>query len=122
MSYVNSSRKKAARIIGSSMCHEVNGNNEQNLDPVGDLYLFSKLKSYAHSSLNEPLVELSSMDIGMRYTEASILPFGIDVKEERENTVVINGLNDWVGGVHLDSSSGGMWFRKDEKLIYKSLN
>ena len=119
LSYVTSSRRKAARIIGGAMCHDKDDKNEW-ADRVGDLSLFSWLKDLARPTLAQPLIEMSSMDFGMRETEVNILQFGVDVKEGRENKVKANGINDWVGGVHLESSSGGTWFRKNETLVYES--
>lgn len=120
LSYVTSSKRKAARVIGGAMCHDKNYKDEW-ADRVGDLSLFSWLKDLARPTLTQPLIEMSSMDFGMRETEVCISRFGADVKEGRGNKVKVNGIDEWVGGVHLDSSLGGTWFRKRESLIYQEL-
>jgi hypothetical protein len=33
------------------------------------------------------------------------------------NAVELNGIDDWIGGVHLDSSSNRVWFTKDGHVI-----
>ena len=35
----------------------------------------------------------------------------------RRNFVELNGVDDWVGGVHLDSRTGVVWFRRGEELV-----
>ena len=95
-------------------------NDEQDLDAVGDWYLFSRLKNLARPSLAQPLLSLNALNLSMRETEVEITELGNEVLEERENMANVNGINDWVGGVHLDSASGHMWFRKDQDLLYKS--
>ncbi len=117
LSYVTSNWTKAARIIGNAMCHD-NNNKEEWADRVGDASLYTWLKDLARPTLTKPLVEMSAMNYSMRETEVSITQFGSAVKDGRENKVTTNGINDWVGGVHLDSSQGGTWFRDKEKLTY----
>ena len=50
-----------------------------------------------------------------------ISQFGAKVLQGRHNVVRVNGVNDWVGGVQLDSSSGSTWFREGENLKFKSI-
>jgi hypothetical protein len=34
----------------------------------------------------------------------------------RANAIELNGIDDWVLGVHLDSKQGRVWYRKDGAL------
>ena len=110
----------AVGVIGHVLGVGMMKNDEQDLDAVGDWYLFSRLKNLARPSLAQPLLSLNALNLSMRETEVEITELGNEVLEERENMANVNGINDWVGGVHLDSASGHMWFRKDQDLLYKS--
>ena len=35
----------------------------------------------------------------------------------RKNFVEVNGIDEWVAGVHLDSGTGDVWFRDGETLV-----
>jgi len=51
----------------------------------------------------------------MRTCEAEITDIGHAVFEGRENFVKLNGIDDWVLGVHLDSATGRVWYRQDDR-------
>jgi hypothetical protein len=38
---------------------------------------------------------------------------GRNVLDSRANFVEMNGIDDWVGGIHLDSSAGRVWFQQN---------
>jgi hypothetical protein len=38
----------------------------------------------------------------------------------RSNFVEVNGIDEWVAGVHLDSKAGNVWFRDGETLIKRN--
>ncbi len=82
------------------------------LDVVGDVYLFSRLKALGRPNLCQPLVKLNAFDLPIRETKVNILPSGIKALSENLNVIKENGIDDWVGGVHLDSSSGTVWVRR----------
>ena len=99
---------KAARVVGYSMSEGWGANNvsERGLDTVGDVYLFHRLKKLGRNSLSKPLVNLNSLSLPMRETEVAITKFGKVVLDNDKNAVHENGIDDWVGGVHLNSSNG----------------
>jgi len=86
-------------------------------DMVGDGYLFSRLRRLADPALRAPLAALSGDPTSMRTCEAEITDIGRAVFEGRENFVKLNGIDDWVLGVHLDSTIGKVWYRQDVELV-----
>ena len=42
---------------------------------------------------------------------------GESVLAGHANAVELNGIDDWVLGVHLDSENGSVWYRKDGALV-----
>ena len=124
---LNAAKKSApntARIIGYSLGYDMHLDDEDNihaLDTVGDIYLFNRLKNMAKSHLNKPLLSLNVMNESLRETKTEITEFGLKVLEGKHNVVQVNGINDWVGGVHLNASIGETWFRQDNELILKNI-
>ena len=102
---------KAARIIG-----EVMGVNFD-ADLVGDGVLFSRLHNLASPNLSHPLVTLSGDPDDIQKCQVALTPMGESVIAGQTNAVDLNGINDWVLGVHLDSSSGSVWYLKDRTLV-----
>lgn len=45
--------------------------------------------------------------------EVRITPVGEDVLAGRQNMVALNGIDDWVCGIHLDSAAGRVWYRSE---------
>ena len=87
-------------------------------DMVGDHYLFSRLRKLADPALPAPLVTLSGDPTSMRACAAALTDLGRAVVEGRENFIRLNGIDDWVLGVHLDSASGGrVWYRTDDRCF-----
>ena len=108
---------KATMVIGHTL-----GNKLCFQDPVGDEYLFSRLKAMAHPELKKPLVTFNRSDQPMRKTEVRLTEFGKLALKNMLNVIEENGINDWVGGVNLDSNNPGLWLRNEDKLIRKQLN
>lgn len=106
----------AARIIGYTLGHGMDG-----LDYVGDFYLFNRLKNMGSSQLSTPLIEANSLDLPMRETHINILPAGLNALQDKVNVIELNGIDDWVGGVHQDSSTGSVWLRNNEALFLQKL-
>jgi len=109
---------KAARIIGNVFGYEFIAKNS--LDTVGDFYLFGRLKNLGKASLNRPLIKANVLNLPMRETEIHILPDGIKTLSGELNMIQENGIDDWVCGVHLDSSSDGVWVRDGKKLVWNT--
>ncbi len=110
------------RIIGYTLAHDMNPQNTKNiheLDTVGDLYLFSRLKKMANNSLNNPLLTAHPLDKSLRETRSEITEFGKSVLNGKHNVVTFNGINDVIGGVELIAGPGEQtWYRDGERLIF----
>ena len=103
---------KVASVIAHTMT-----SNAEHLDPVGDLYLLARLRGLADSHLPHPALELTGDLSCIRGCEVRVTVTGEDVLSGRRNFVELNGVDDWVGGVHLDSGTGAVWFRRGEELV-----
>lgn len=102
----------AFTIIGGAI-----GANHQHLDPVGDLYLYWRLRRLSDPALRQPLVELSG-DVGaMRHCLITPTAFGKQVRDGKASHVAVNGIDDWIGGVHLRATTGSPWYRRTGELI-----
>jgi hypothetical protein len=53
----------------------------------------------------------------MRNCEVVLTDVGESVLATQANAVELNGINDWILGVHLDSKSGSVWYQKDGTLV-----
>ncbi len=113
-----------ARIIGYALGHDMSLEDDGNihaLDTVGDIYLFNRLKNMAKPTLENPLLSLNVMDGGFRETKTEVTEFGLEVLEGKHNVADVNGIDDWVCGVHLDSTAGKIWFRKNNELVLQGV-
>ena len=70
-------------------------------------YIFSK---YSSTELIQPLLRIHNSDGPLKDMRIDITDVGNDVLDYRANYVYMNGINDWVCGVHLCSSSEKCWF------------
>lgn len=109
LKYTKDYQPETARIIGYTLTHEM----EKCLDWVGDLYLTSRLKKMGMPHLKKPLVKLNTLDAPIRKTEVELSPHGELALEGKINVIKENGIDDWVGGVHLDSINDAVWYRND---------
>jgi len=62
---------------------------------------------------------VNTFESPMRNTETTLLANGVKILQGEINMIKENGIDDWVCGVHLDSSCGTVWVRDDKKLIKK---
>lgn len=88
-----------ARIIGYTM-----GDNETP-DQVGDSYLFYRLLRLGSPNLPSPLVSFTGDTNAIRTCSVKITDFGRKVLAGEANHVAENGIDDWIGGVHLTSDT-----------------
>lgn len=88
-----------------------------NGDHVGDHWLFWRLLRLGDESLSHPLVTLVGKCTAVRNTKVYLTDIGRKVLAGKANFVELNGIDDWVGGVHLDSASGKVWYRKGSTLV-----
>lgn len=89
----------AIHAIGFAMGHD------ETPDMVGDLHLFARLKHFAAPELKHPLIELDYPDSSMRDCQIRILPLAHEIFAGRANMIELNGLDEWLGGVHLTSEN-----------------
>jgi hypothetical protein len=48
--------------------------------------------------------------------EVRLTPLGEAVLAGGQNLVELNGIDDWVAGIHLDSAAGRVWYRSGDPL------
>jgi hypothetical protein len=102
----------AARIIGYTMAHSF-----YRPDWVGDFYLFARLQRLADQRSPHPLVTLAGDSTVIRGTEIRLTDVGHAVLRGEANAVELNGIDDWVAGVHLDSRAGRVWCHREGALV-----
>lgn len=103
---------RATQIVGHTMAHDWT-----QPDWPGDLYLYSRLQRLGAPGIAHPLVILSPPNKPMRETMIAIADAGRAVLNGEANAVELNGIDDWVAGVHLDSKAGRVWFYRDGELV-----
>jgi hypothetical protein len=60
----------------------------------------------------------SSSWCSIRQRSASIVTdAGARALAGKANFVDLNGIDDWIGGVHLESSKGSVWFRRGDIVV-----
>ncbi len=99
----------AARIVG----HTLVGPGTE-LDCIGDVWLFWRLKQLARARC--PLLALGGDDSQYARFHVTLTNTGRRVLECRENAVTLNGIDEWVAGVHLDSSANRVWFADGDRI------
>ncbi len=99
----------SAHAIGNAMSLGV-----RTPDQVGDGILFAHLKALGTGP--QPLFDLRGKQDAIRNCEARLNRFGADCLAGRANRLA-NGIDEWIGGVHLDSSSGQVWVRRGGDIL-----
>ena len=92
---------------------------ERNFDAdlVGDLFLVDRLYRLANPYLAHPLLALSGDTHDVRKCQVALTDAGEAVLAARANAVELNGIDDWILGVHLDSENGSVWYHKEGTLV-----
>ena len=103
---------KATSVIGYTMAHDMDSP-----DWMDDSYLFRRLQRLADPALPHPVLELTGDGDSMRGTDVRLTERGLEVLAGRGNFVEWNGIDDWVGGVHLNSKGGQVWFHDKQTLV-----
>jgi hypothetical protein len=111
MAAASNSGSDAFTVIGGAI-----GANHHWLDPVGDMYLFWRLKRLGDSRLKSPLITLSGNQTNARGCRVAPTDFGIAVRDGQANHTEVNGVDDWIGGVHLRADKGSPWCRRNGGL------
>jgi hypothetical protein len=110
--YVRAEGPKATRAVGYTMAHDMNFP-----EWMADSYLFQRLHRLAEVTLPRPLLTLSGHTRQLRGTEVRLTQYGEAILAGKGNAVEWNGIEDWVGGVHLDSRNGRVWFQRGQTLV-----
>jgi hypothetical protein len=110
---------RAADVIGESLieAYEQLRAGISGRDMVGDSWLFDRMVRLADPDLREPALELTGSRVEYQHTEVRLTPFGQRVLDGDVNFVDVDGIDDWVFGVHLQSEAGRVWFHRDGELI-----
>lgn len=85
-------------------------------DVVGDVILLRRLMRLADSRLARPLLEIEGDSAEPLKTRVRLTHTGRDVLEGRANQVDLNGIDEWIGGVHLMAPPGPVWYIHDGVL------
>ncbi|MDJ0613842.1 MAG: hypothetical protein QNJ29_09195 [Rhizobiaceae bacterium] len=93
--YAIQQKPEAIRIIG----YAIGSSNSP--DHFGDIKLFDELLALGATDLDAPLLKLSGNLELMRETNVEVLPLAHDVLDGKENFSKLNGIERWIGGVHL---------------------
>jgi len=86
-------------------------------DLVGLPYALHRLRRLASPALRAPLVELRGDPFDLRAVDVRLTAMGEDVLAGRASHAVVNGVDDWVAGVHLRSDVGRVWMHRDGRLV-----
>jgi hypothetical protein len=86
---------KATRIVGFTLTDSFDA------DLPGDYYLFWRLRRMAAPEVTHPLVALSGDPYNMHNCEVTLTEAGHEVLAGRANAIELNGIDDWILGVHL---------------------
>jgi len=70
-------------------------------DLAGDGYLFWRLRRMSAPEVTQPLVTLAGDPYNMRDCEVTLTDAGHEVLAGRANAIDLNGIDDWLLGVHL---------------------
>jgi hypothetical protein len=74
----------------------------------------------AEPALREPALEIRGSRVEYHDSEVRLTAFGERVLDGKANFVDVNGIDDWVFGVHLQSDAGRVWFHRDGDLIRRA--
>ncbi len=111
---------KSARVVGFTLAAAFDSDSP---DHVGDYYLFERLRRLADSALAHPLLSFrgdpfsGSPEGPLRKTEVAITDVGERVLRGDADCIDLNGIDDWVGGVHLSAAEGRVWRFDGETLV-----
>jgi len=117
LSHVRSHGPKVVTVIGHLFANALHKNYP---DVVGDLYLFGRMRQLADRQLVQPAVVMEGDMSSYRGCDVRLTAAGEAFLEGRKNFVEVNGIDDWIAGVHLDSKTRDVWFRDGETLVKRS--
>ena len=103
---------RAVRVVGATMVWYIG----DTLDICGDGLLYDRLIGMSDAALPSPLIEATGDTRDMRKCSIALTPFGNKALNGKANNVFENGIDEWIGGVHLTGKLG-ITYRDGNKLI-----
>jgi hypothetical protein len=108
---VGAKRPRVMHALGDALVHRRDGPDQ------GDYHwLLGRFRRLADPSLRYPLATIIGESEGMTRDEIFLTEAGGEVLAGRSNFVHLNGIDDWVLGVHLESATGNVWYRTGDAL------
>ena len=101
----------AAQTVGACLRHSI-----ELAHCPGDDWLFHRLRRLADPDLAWPLLEMTGDGRTFRHTLTKLTDAGIDVLNGDDNAIVLNGIEDRIGGVRLSLDEDLLWFHDGETL------
>jgi Domain of unknown function (DUF1835) len=98
-----------ARIIGHTMAGDLMDDGVL----IGDDYFFFRLCELSNAKNPQPLIKLVGNLSSMRETKVTLTVFGRSVVEGNSSSYPVNPIDEWIGGVHLSSENGNLWFYEE---------
>lgn len=110
---------RAVSIAAEYVC-----NDHDDFDYPNDSVFHGRLLKLASADLKFPLLELEGDITRFSSFTVKLTEVGKAVLVGEANHVELNGIDEWIGGVHLQSSSGLVWFYDPEqtKLVQVGIN
>lgn len=87
------------------------------VEAPGDGWLFHRLRRLADPDQAWPLLEMTGDGETCRQTLTRLTDAGIDVLNGDDNAIVLNGIEDRIGGVKLGLGVDQLWFHDGETLM-----
>lgn len=97
------------RVIGFTMAGDLMDSGVL----IDDDYLFFRLCQLSSNRNPQPLIKMEGNLTSMRETTVTLTEFGRIVVEGKASSYPINPIDEWIGGTHLFSENGGLWFYDD---------
>jgi hypothetical protein len=103
---------KASRVIGTVL-----GEHQRGPDLCGDDWLFRRILRLGDRSLPEPALELTGSTEAYRFVTVRLTPFGERILAGEANFIEVNGIDEWIAGVHLEARTGRVWFHEQGRIV-----
>jgi hypothetical protein len=102
----------AVHVVARTMTHGGWDN-----EPVGDIWLYWRLRRLGSTSLPHPLLDLSGDPGDIPKVSVRVTNAGHAVIRSETTALKLNGIEDHVGGVHLSSKLDRVWLNDKGSLI-----
>jgi hypothetical protein len=115
LKYVREEGPKAVKVVGFTIAHDMDFP-----DWVGDGYLMQRIHRLGDAAIPKPLLRVTGESQTLLGALVHLTENGEEVLAGKGNAVEWNGIDDWIGGVHLDSRQGRVWFHNDHTQVRSS--